>query len=185
MNIMKKMIEFVAAALILMMLPFMVMAQDVVDAPDVADVVEAPEDVAGGADVADPASDAVSDVVEGDVADPAPAPASKGEIETAEDAAEAVDGVVAAFQNGAWAVGIGLILSLIAWIVRRFVLAPVTSRWAKAAPWVAAGASLLAAVGTSLALGIVWWQALIQGVVAVASAGGLWAELSRREKKAA
>lgn len=94
---------------------------------------------------------------------------------TDEEVGETVGLLKKAFNSGTWPVVVGLVIMLLVWAVRRFALKTISERWKKATPWVAAGLGLLSCVGISLSVGtMLWWRALIDGLVSGLLASGLW-----------
>lgn len=152
------------------------------------------EDVVSDVVAADVAADVVtSDVVAADVvaldavvvASDVTVPMVVVEIpkqpETDEEAVETVSFIVAAANAGAWPVMVGFVIMLAVWVVRRFALKTISAKWNKATPWVVAGLGILSCVGISLSAGtLIWWRALLEGVMSGLFASGLWELIGKR-----
>ncbi len=92
---------------------------------------------------------------------------------TVEDAAESVSFLVAAAKGGHWSLFLGVLLTLLVWVLDKFV--KLKDRvGSKALPWVAAGLGILATMGISLSSGLSLGEGLIQGFMTGATSVGLW-----------
>jgi hypothetical protein len=163
------------------------------DAPDASSAPAAVSDVTGdvvesgggekpAADKAEatPATDVEKPVEEKSAADTAEEAPKQPESEA--EAKETVGLLTSAFQSGTWPVVAGLVILLLVWVGNRFGLKErVGAKWV---PWIAAGVGVLSTVGIALAAGaVVWWQALLQGLVAGVVATGLWELVFKRLKR--
>lgn len=88
-----------------------------------------------------------------------------------ENPVESVSAIVQAFKEGRWAAGIGLALMFVIWILRKFIWKLIPQ---KVLPWLTLGLGCTVTVAIELISGIVWWQTLIDGFLASASAMALW-----------
>lgn len=87
---------------------------------------------------------------------------------------DAVNGLVAAFKAGKWGVAVGSLLVVLTQVVKYLAGLLKKEIPKNAQPWIAASLGVASAIGLSLATGIVWWEAVIGGIVFGATAGGLW-----------
>jgi len=93
--------------------------------------------------------------------------------ETVDDAAESIDFLVEAAKGGKWSLFLGVLLTLLVWVLNRFV--KLKERvGTKALPWVAAALGILATVGVSLSSGLPLGEGLVQGFMTGATSVGLW-----------
>lgn len=125
-----------------------------------------------------PAPDAVSEVVD---APAVPTPATATPVApvapvapvTVEDASESISFLVSAAKGGHWSLFLGVLLTLLVWVLIKFV--KLKERvGSKAIPWVAAGLGITASVGLSLSSGLPLVEGLVQGFMAGATSVGLW-----------
>ena len=93
---------------------------------------------------------------------------------------EEVTLLIQLFKNGQWALAVGLLLSLLIMVFRKFFEKYVPK---KALPWVAVVLGIVGSVAVGLSAGVVWWQALLQGFAAGAAATGLWELVLKQMKK--
>lgn len=122
------------------------------------------------------------------VAEPA-TPATDAKSDPVEDAAKKIDGatedinehtvenvtaIIQAFKEGRWAAGIGLAVMFLIWVLRKFIWTLIPK---KVLPWLTLALGCAVTVATELIAGIVWWQTLIDGFLASASAMALWSLL--------
>ena len=170
--------------LILLLLPVLsapAFAQDAVS--DVVLLTDATDMVAAAA-TPDVVADAPA-VVAGTGEAPAPVVEVSKQPETDEEAVETIGLLVAAGNAGAWPIMVGFIIMVLVWTVRRFALKTLSEKWTQAIPWVAAGLGILSCVGISLANGnLVWWKALLEGIVSGVLASGLWELIGKKTLKA-
>lgn len=125
--------------------------------------VEAPDEDAKAEDASE-AED--SEVVTTDTGGPV-------ELESEEDALGAMKNLYAALTNRNWTLATGLVLALLVWVARRFKLLDKIP--AAAVPWTAAGLSMAGYLVASFhTTGVGLRAALVEGVVAGATAVGLW-----------
>ena len=88
-----------------------------------------------------------------------------------------VEQLINAAKGGNWQLFVGLLLTLIVWILRKVnVLAFLPD---KAVPWVSAVIGMLGFMGVALASGLDLTTALIQGFLTGAAAVGLWELLGK------
>ena len=83
-----------------------------------------------------------------------------------------IEQLVKAAQAGQWQLFVGLLLTLIVWILRKFNIIKFMPD--KAIPWFAAGIGMLGYLGVSLASGLALLPAILQGLLVGAAAVGLW-----------
>jgi hypothetical protein len=88
-----------------------------------------------------------------------------------EDVSGFVKLMIDAFNAKNWGVFAGLVIMALVWILKKFIWKALPT---SALPWVAAGAGIVAAVSTGLIAGVVWWQAILNGLLVGAAGGGLW-----------
>jgi len=93
-----------------------------------------------------------------------------------EDVSGFVKLIINAFNTKNWGVFAGLVIMALVWILKKFVWKALPT---VALPWVAAGAGIIAAVATGLISGVVWWQAILNGLLVGTAAGGLWSLVGR------
>ena len=147
--------------------------------PAEAEDVKAPADVKVEAPVGDVVAPAIGDV-KSDVTE---AEGEKLKPEDIKEIAEQVSILVQLFKEGKWGMAIGLLLSLLLMIFRKFFKKMVPE---KALPWVAVGVGIIGCIATNLISGVVWWTAILQGITAGAAATGMWQLIFKRmDKKAA
>lgn len=106
---------------------------------------------------------------------PAPAvePTAPPPPVTVEDAAESVSFLVDAAKGGKWSLFVGVLLTLLVWVLDRLV--KLKDRvGSKALPWVAAGLGILTTMGISLSSGLPLAEGLVQGFMTGATSVGLW-----------
>lgn len=88
------------------------------------------------------------------------------------------DEISAAFHDKNWSFVIGAILMLSIWGVRRLWSAitkqATSDKSKKALPWIALALGVLLDISTGLVNGIVWWKAIVSGLVSGGSAIALW-----------
>lgn len=156
--------------------PFDVLAEDVVDTVnDTMASVEGDIPIVEG-DIPIVEVDAVTSEIVADAA----APSEESIVvivqpSTDEEVGETIGLLGKAFNSGTWPVIVGLVIMLLVWAVRRFALKTISEKWKSATPWMAAGLGLLSCIGVSLSAGtMVWWRALIDGLVSGLLASGLW-----------
>jgi hypothetical protein len=152
-------------------------AQADVPAPAAAaDVQDAPKDASGDA-AKDVAADVSKDTAKASDAsaakDAAKAPTKKPP-ENLNEAVEDVSVLIEAAKSGNWPLFAGILLMLLVFVLDKLVdLKAKVGK--KAMPWVAAGLGIVGTMGVTLTDGsITWWWGLIQGLLAGASAVGLW-----------
>lgn len=88
-----------------------------------------------------------------------------------------VEQLINAAKGGNWQLFVGLLLTLIVWILRKFnVIAFLPD---KAVPWVSAAIGMVGFMGVALASGLDLTTALIQGFLTGAAAVGLWELLGK------
>jgi hypothetical protein len=88
-----------------------------------------------------------------------------------ENPVESVSTIVQAFKDGRWAAGIGLAIMFLIWILRKFIWKLIPK---KVLPWLTLGLGCTVTVAVELITGVIWWQTLIDGFLASASAMALW-----------
>jgi hypothetical protein len=149
-------------ALFLALAPVTAFAQSADADAHAADVVAAPD--AGTPDASvDAGTDATTTA----------APTPPAPPENIEDAAESLDFLVAAAKGGHWSLFFGVLLTLLVWLLDKFV--KIKDKVGKAAmPWVATGLGVLGTLGIALSSGLPVGEALLQGFLTGASAVGLW-----------
>lgn len=91
-----------------------------------------------------------------------------------EHPAENISAIIQAFKEGRWAAGIGLAVMFLIWVLRKFIWTLIPK---KVLPWLTLALGCTVTVATELIAGIVWWQTLIDGFLASASAMALWSLL--------
>lgn len=79
--------------------------------------------------------------------------------------------LVEAVQSKRWSPVIGSVLLILVWIVRKFLWKKLPK---KVVPWIALGIGIVATMGLGMAGGVVWWKALISGLVSGGQAIALW-----------
>ncbi len=89
-----------------------------------------------------------------------------------EEAILLIEQLVKAAQAGQWQLFVGLLLTLIVWILRKFNIIKFVP--SKAVPWVAAAIGMVGYLGVSLASGLALLPAILQGILVGAAAVGLW-----------
>lgn len=92
--------------------------------------------------------------------------------ETDEEAVETAVALIDAIKEGKWPLAVGLLLTLLVYLVNRFALKDKVGE--KAIPWVAGGVGAAGAVGTALMTGEPVVEALTLGVAAAVAAIGGW-----------
>ena len=101
-----------------------------------------------------------------------------------EDPAGAVSGIVQAFQDGRWAAGAGLLVMFVTWVLRRYIWKYIPKN---VLPWLSLALGMIVTVAVGLVAGVVWWQALIDGLLTSAVAMAFWSTLFKhilpKEKK--
>ena len=150
---------------LMLLIPATGLTQDAAPAP-VKDA--APVAVAGTPD-----SGAIKGTVDAATPAPAPAPVAPAPPEDIGGAAENLNFLVQAAKGGHWGLFLGVLLTLLVWLLDKFI--GVKKRVGKAAlPWVAAGLGIVSAGGISLASGLPVTEGVVQGFMTGASAVGLW-----------
>ena len=102
-----------------------------------------------------------------------------------EEAILLIEQLVKAAQAGQWQLFVGLLLTFIVWVLRKFNI--ISFLPSKAVPWVAAAIGMLGYLGVSLASGLALLPAILQGLLVGAAAVGLWEMLGKhilKKKKA-
>lgn len=104
---------------------------------------------------------------------PNPEPVNPKVPETDEEAQGMAKLLLLALQNNSWPVAVGFLLMLLVWAFNKFLKGKLSgNKWT---PWIAVAVGVVGTVGANLALGaLIWWEALIQGFLAGASATGFW-----------
>jgi uncharacterized integral membrane protein len=110
---------------------------------------------------------------------PVVATADEGDVE---QIVEDVTLLVDLFKDGQWSLAIGLLLTLLVMVFRKFIVKYIPSKYL---PWVAVALGVLGSVGVGLSAGVIWWKAILQGFIAGATASGLWELLFKHLKKKA
>jgi len=85
-----------------------------------------------------------------------------------------VSQIVALFKEGRWGPAIGALLMLIVWTLRRFIWKLIPK---KVLPWLTFGLGMVVVVATELAMGVVWWKTLIDGLGTSGAAMAFWSLL--------
>ena len=91
-----------------------------------------------------------------------------------EDPAAAVSVIVQAFKQGHWSLAIGTLVLLLVWVVRRFLWQLIPKH---VLPWLALALAMATTVVVGLIAGVVWWQALIDGLLTSGVAVLFWSTL--------
>ena len=92
--------------------------------------------------------------------------------------------LISAIDSGQWLLAAGAVLVLATEGVKRLAAVlghEVPTEWQ---PWLAALLGVSGGIGTCLLAGQCWWQAILTGGTAGATAGGLWSLLARHVLKA-
>jgi len=162
------------------------------DAPAKADAkVAAPAPAADAKVEAKAPEVKAAEAAPAEAAEAAPAPAAKPVLKVAEEPKAAttdlpddpeeaillIEQLVKAAQAGQWQLFVGLLLTLIVWILRKFNILNFLP--SKAVPWVAAAIGMLGYLGVSLASGLALLPAILQGLLVGAAAVGLWEMLGQ------
>ena len=117
-------------------------------------------------EAAAPAAEAVPDVAPAD------------EIESAQEALGVAGDAVSAFKEKKWAVFAGLVLMLLVWVGRKFVLKRLDG---VAVLWTTLGLGVAAAVAMNLVAEMAWLDAVLMGVTASLSSVG-WDQFFKKLK---
>ena len=91
-----------------------------------------------------------------------------------EDPAGTVSEIIQAFQDGRWAVGAGLLVMFLVWILREYIWKYIPKN---IVPWLALSLAMVVTVAVGLVAGTVWWQALIDGLLTGSVAMAFWSML--------
>jgi len=140
-----------------------------------------------------PAEEAKIEAKPAEVKDAAPAPAEAKKVLKVVKEAEAdktapipedpeevillVEQLINAAKGGNWQLFVGLLLTLIVWVLRKFNV--ISFLPDKAVPWVSAAIGMVGYMGVALASGLDLTTALIQGFLTGAAAVGLWEMLGK------
>lgn len=92
--------------------------------------------------------------------------------ETDEEAIAVAVSILDAIRTEQWPLAVGLLLTLIVFLVHRFGLKDQISE--KVVPWVALGVGALGGIGTGLASGVPVLEAVLVGIVGAGAAVGGW-----------
>lgn len=169
----KLLVGFLATLLLFTVVP--AFADDAAPAqPAAAAAAAAPAADAAKPAAAEPAAEPAAAAAKADSADPVDEAAKKIDAATEDindHPVENINAIIAAFKEGRWAAGIGLAVMFLIWILRKFIWKLIPK---KVLPWLTLVLGCTVTVATELIAGIVWWQTLIDGFLASASAMALW-----------
>lgn len=94
--------------------------------------------------------------------------------------------IIEAAKSGHWSVLVGLVLTLLVWILRKFNVISFVPK--KAIPWITAALGIVGYIGVSLSTGMAVEDAIMHGFLTGVSAVGLWEligkHLLKKPKKA-
>lgn len=115
--------------------------------------------------------------------EPAPAEAADpdaviddGTAQIDDDPAGAVKLIVTAFRQGHWSLAVGTLVLFLVWALRRFLWTLIPR---DVLPWLTLALAMTVTVVVGLIAGVVWWQALIDGLLTSGVAMAFWSLLFR------
>jgi hypothetical protein len=99
-----------------------------------------------------------------------------GTAQIDEDPAAAVSLIVEAFRQGHWSLAIGTLVLFVVWVLRRFLWTLIPRN---VLPWLTLALAMVVTVVVGLIAGVVWWQALIDGLLTSGVAMAFWSLVFR------
>lgn len=101
----------------------------------------------------------------------APAPAAAPEDIITKDPTSFFTNLVEAVQSKRWSPVIGSVLLALVWALRKFLWKKLPK---KLVPWIAVGVGVVGTMGLTMLGNVIWWKALISGLVSGGQAIALW-----------